>query len=97
MFLKKRRAKEAAWAMRLQALDDKLSRVTDELRGIREDTGEIRKGVTDELRAIREDTGEIRKGITQGFVPNEAKRDPDVLSESERVNKWIMGENGDGI
>ena len=79
MFLKKRRAKEAAWAMRLQALDDKLSRVTDE------------------LRAIREDTGEIRKGITQGFVPNEAKRDPDVLSESERVNKWIMGENCDGI
>ena len=79
MFLKKRRAKEAAWAMRLQALDDKLSRVTDE------------------LRAIREDTGEIRKRIAQGFVPNEAKRDPDVLSESERVNKWIMGENGDGI
>lgn len=86
MFLKKRRAKEAAWAMRLQALDDKLSRVTDELRAIREDTGEI-----------REDTREIREGIAQGFVPNEAKRDPDVLSESERVNKWIMGENGDGI
>lgn len=52
--------------------------------------GEKLDALTGEILALRAD-------IEKDRVPPEGERDPDVLTESERVNKWIMGENGDGI
>lgn len=45
-------------------------------------------------------TGEIlalRADIEKDRAQPEGERDPDVLTEGERFNKWLMGEKGDGI
>ena len=45
-------------------------------------------------------TGEIlalRADIEKDRAQPEGERDPDVLTESERIDKWLNGENGDGI
>ena len=52
--------------------------------------GENLDALTGEIRALRAD-------IEKDRAAPEGERDPDVLTESERFNKWVMGEKGDGI
>lgn len=52
--------------------------------------GEKLDALTGEILALRAD-------IEKDRVAPEGERDPDVLTEGERFNKWIMGEKGDGI
>ena len=39
----------------------------------------------------------LREQIEKDCAVPEGERDPDVLTEGERFNKWLMGEKGDGI
>ena len=39
----------------------------------------------------------LREEITRNEQPAEQKKEPEALSGTELMNKWIMGEHGDGI
>ena len=82
----RKKAKEAEQEQKLRELGAKLDALTGEIRALRAENALIR----DEIKAFRAEAAADR-------VAPEGERDPDVLTESERINKWLMGENGDGI
>lgn len=51
-----------------------------------------------ELKKLSERLDEMQREVSAlRERPPEEKKDPDVMSEGERINKWIMGEKGDGF
>ena len=82
----RKKAKEAEQARALLELGAKLDALTGEIRALRTENTLIR----DEIKAFRAEAAADR-------VAPEGERDPDVLTESERIQMWLMGEKGDGI
>ena len=96
----KRNAARAEQAALLRSLGEKLDTLTGEIKCMRVENGVILgavKASRAKCSAVLDEIQELRADIEKDRVPPEGERDPDVLTESERVNKWIMGENGDGI
>ena len=57
-----------------------------------------RAELRDELSSLRERLDEMQEELAALREPKEErKKDPDAMSEGEMLNKWYMGEKGDGF
>lgn len=96
----RKKAKEAEQAALLRSLGEKLDALTVDIKMLRMQN-EVILGAAKASRAkagaALDEIQELRAEIKEERAAPEGERDPAVLTESERVNKWIMGENGDGI
>ena len=96
----RKKAKEAEQSQNLRELGAKLDALTGEIKRMRVENEVILGAVKvarakagaalDEIQGLRADIEKDRAAPT-------GERDPNVLTESERVSKWILGENGDGV
>ena len=97
MFGRKKKSEQTRALLELGA---KLDTLTGEIKRMRVENdvilGAVKvsrakcSAVLDEIQALRAD-------IEKDRAQPEGERDPDVLTESERIDKWLNGENGDGI
>ena len=96
----RKKAKETEQAALLRSLGEKLDVLTTDIKMLRMENEVIlgaAKAARAKAGAALDEIQELSAKIKEERAAPEGERDPSVLSESERVNKWIMGENGDGI
>ncbi len=96
----RKKAKEAEQARVLLELGAKLDALSTEIKMLRMESEVIlgaAKAARAKAGAALDEIQELRADIEKDRAAPTGERDPDVLTEGERINKWLMGENGDGI
>ena len=96
----RKKAKEAEQSQKLRELGAKLDALTGEIKCMRVENEVIlgaAKAARAKAGAALDEIQELRADIEKDRAAPTGERDPNVLTESERINKWLMGENGDGV
>ena len=96
----RKNAKKSEQTRALLELGAKLDTLIGEIKHMRVENDVILgavKASRAKCSAVLDEIQELRADIEKDRAQPEGERDPDVLTEGEMLNKWYMGEKGDGF